>query len=109
MNIDTKNRPATQDWPNSKIKMHLEDAGWTLRRLSVARGYSPCAAAKALHQPVTPPLERIIADAIGVDPSVIWPTRYPGGVRAPSYILRRAAKNTTSHHLCKNKPEETPR
>ena len=102
MNTDTKHRPTKQDWPRSKIKMHLEDAGWSLRQLSLKHGRSPGAGAQALHQPDSPLMEQIIADAIGVAPAVIWPTRYPDGVRAASYLLRRAAKSTATRRVRKN-------
>jgi Ner family transcriptional regulator len=96
MNADDTHKPVAQDWPRSKIKMHLEDAGWSLRRLSVAYGRSPCAASQALHQPTSPPVEQIIATAIDKKPEEIWPSRYPGGVRAPSYTLNRASKKSST-------------
>ena len=106
--IDTKLRPVKQDWRNSKIKMFLEDKGWTLRQLSAAHGRSACAAAQALHSPTCPQMEIIIADAIGIEPSEIWPSRYPGGVRAPSHILRRVAKNTTPRCTTSNQAGDAP-
>jgi Ner family transcriptional regulator len=63
------------DWHRADIKAALEKAGWTLRRLSQAHGYSVFAAAQALHRP-WPRMERLIARAIGVSPATIWPSRY---------------------------------
>lgn len=68
---------ATQkaDWRRSAIKAALEDAGWSLRRLSVHHGYCNRTLNHALFDPY-PKAERLIADALGVEPWDIWPTRY---------------------------------
>ncbi|WP_247532825.1 helix-turn-helix domain-containing protein [Ralstonia pseudosolanacearum] len=66
---------ALQDWHTADIKAAIEKAGWTLRQLSIAHGYGPTALKNALHAP-WPKAEAIVADAIGVAPHVIWPTRY---------------------------------
>lgn len=70
-------KPAPQDWHRADIKAALEKAGWSLRKLSKAHGY---AAPTTLTIPLARPWpkgERIIADAIGIDPAKIWPSRYP--------------------------------
>ena len=64
-----------QDWHRADIKAALEKAGWTLRKLAVARGYSPGALRNPLSGP-WPKGERIIADALGLTPQAIWPSRY---------------------------------
>lgn len=64
-----------QDWHRADIKAALEKAGWTLRKLSIARGYCPGALCNPLNMP-WPKGERIIADALGTTPQVIWPSRY---------------------------------
>ncbi|WP_449392795.1 helix-turn-helix domain-containing protein [Eoetvoesiella caeni] len=69
-------KPAPQDWHRADIKAALEKAGWSLRKLSKAHGY---AAPTTLTIPLARPWpkgERIIADAIGIDPAKIWPSRY---------------------------------
>lgn len=69
-------KPALGDWHRADIKAAIEKAGWTLRRLSRHHGYkSPSTLTKALDGP-WPKGERIIADAIGVEPEAIWPSRY---------------------------------
>lgn len=78
-----------QNWPRSKIKMHLEDAGWSLRRLSLAHGFSARVGSKALDGPLIPRMELIIAEVIGVEPQVIWPLYYPDGKRAPRSALEK--------------------
>jgi len=55
----------------------LRKSGWSLRKLSKHHDYSdPTTLKTALDRP-WPKGERLIADAIGVPPSDIWPTRYP--------------------------------
>ena len=64
-----------EDWHKADIKCALEKAGWTLRKLSKAHGYSVTAAQIALVKPY-PNWERLIARAIGRKPEEIWPSRY---------------------------------
>jgi len=63
------------DWHSADIKAALEKAGWTLRQLSIAHGYHPCTLAAVLRRR-WPKGERLIADAIGIPPSDVWPSRY---------------------------------
>ncbi|MDR0633769.1 MAG: helix-turn-helix domain-containing protein [Azoarcus sp.] len=53
----------------------LRKSGWSLRRLSVAHGYTPRALVAALHRR-WPKAERLIAEALGKAPQDIWPSRY---------------------------------
>lgn len=76
------------DWHRADIKAALEKAGWTLRRLSMAHGYAPLTIGQALLRPY-PHMERLIAHAIGVKPSEIWPSRY-----AAKRPLRRRSSTT---------------
>jgi len=73
----SKNRsPKKQDWHRADIVAALRKAGWSLRRLSVHHGYaSPTTLTHALDRP-WPKGERLIAEAIGVSPAEIWPSRY---------------------------------
>lgn len=48
---------------------------WSLRGLSLAHGYAENAVSEALNRP-WPAVERIIADAVGMEPWEIWPSRY---------------------------------
>ncbi|MBF0339758.1 MAG: helix-turn-helix domain-containing protein [Magnetococcales bacterium] len=102
---DTKLRPPEQDWPRSKIKMHLEDHGWSLSRLSIANGYARGTAAKALETFNIPVMELIIAKTIGVNPEEIWPSRYPDGVRAPRRILTKQYDYSAQRQRRTNKQE----
>ncbi|HAE7081415.1 TPA_asm: transcriptional regulator [Salmonella enterica subsp. salamae serovar 42:z:1,5] len=67
--------PKSQDWHRADIKSALEKRGITLRDLSRQAGLSP----DSLRNVFTrswPRAERIIADALGITPQKIWPSRY---------------------------------
>lgn len=64
-----------QDWHSADIKAALEKVGCTLRQLSLTHNYAGGIVQKALTQ-AYPACETIIANAIGVTPQTIWPSRY---------------------------------
>ena len=66
---------ATADWHPADVLAALKKRGHSLAGLSVAKGYHPTAAGKALRKS-WPAMERILAEAIGVVPQAIWPSRY---------------------------------
>ena len=73
---DSPKKTPSGDWHRADIKAALERAGWSLRRLSFHHGYR---SGTTLGHPLDRPWprgERLIAEAIGVDPAVIWPSRY---------------------------------
>jgi Ner family transcriptional regulator len=63
------------DWHPADVLAALKKRGHSLAGLSVANGYHPTAAGKALKQP-WPAMEKIVATALAVTPQEIWPTRY---------------------------------
>jgi Ner family transcriptional regulator len=63
------------DWHPADVLAALKKRGHSLAGLSVAHGYHPTAAGKALRQP-WPAIERLLAEAIGVPAQTIWPSRY---------------------------------
>lgn len=69
-------KPKKADWHPADVVAALRKAGWSLRRLSKARGYTPGVLANALRRPYFA-AEIAIAQAIGVGPADIWPSRYP--------------------------------
>lgn len=97
-----------QDWHRADIKAALEKAGWTLRQLALAHGYVAGVMRHPLNQQY-PKCEAIIAQAIGVTPQTIWPTRYnqdgtpkklaPSRQRA-TYIKPARQKFNTSNAQC---------
>ncbi len=75
---DTVPQEAESDWHPADVLAALKKRGLTLVKLSTDNGYHPTAAGKALKRP-WPALERIIAQAIGLPPQTIWPSRYGTG------------------------------
>jgi len=63
------------DWHRAEIVCALRLRGWSLRRLSAEQGYKPGVLKGALDRP-WPKGQQIIAEALGVDPASIWPSRY---------------------------------
>jgi len=80
-------KKASQDWHPADIKAALEKAGWTLRRLAAHHNVAPTGVKYALRGRCLP-AERRIADALGVHPMTIWPSRYNAD---GSRLLLRAA------------------
>ncbi len=72
---NTHKKPVVTDWHKADIKAALEKCGWTLRRLSQARGMSVNYLANALERPL-PKAEALIAEVIGARACDIWPSRY---------------------------------
>jgi len=72
---ESKNLSASNDWHPADILAALKKRGHSLAGLSVTNGYHPTAAGKALKQP-WPAMEQIVANALGVSPNEIWPSRY---------------------------------
>ena len=70
-------KPVASDWHPSDVKAAVEKAGWSLRQLGFAHGYSGDSALSEVFRRPWPKVERIIAKTIGVShPMVIWPSRY---------------------------------
>ncbi|MCS4503858.1 helix-turn-helix domain-containing protein [Arhodomonas aquaeolei] len=75
-NAPQPKKGARQDWHRADIVAALRKAGWTLRKLSIHHGY---ASANTLAKPLDrkwPRGEQLIADALGLHPADIWPSRY---------------------------------
>lgn len=68
-------QPAPSDWHPADVLAALKKRGLTLAGLSVAHGYHPTAAGKALKRP-WPTMEAIIAKQLDLPPHAIWPSRY---------------------------------
>lgn len=70
-----RNALETSDWHPADVLAALKKRGHNLAGLSVSHGYHPTAAGKALKQQ-WPAMERLVAEAIGIAPQAIWPSRY---------------------------------
>ena len=64
------------DWHRADIGAALKKKGLSFAALSRQNGLAPTTLNNALVRP-WPKGERIIAEAIGVPPEKIWPSRYP--------------------------------
>lgn len=72
---DAVSNAQAEDWHPADVLAALKKKGNSLAALSVANGYHPTAAGKALKRR-WPALEALISDAIGVPAKDIWPSRY---------------------------------
>lgn len=84
------------DWHPADIVAALHKKGWSLRRLSVHVGYHSNVLGQAILKPY-PRAEAFIAEAIGLHPMMIWPSRYTSDGRPNRPIGRRPYK----HHIAK--------
>lgn len=71
----TPKKASQGDWHPADVKAALEKAGWTLRKLAALHNIFPHAINVALRRRCLP-AETRIADALGVHPMVIWPSRF---------------------------------
>jgi Ner family transcriptional regulator len=69
-------KAAPKDWHRADIVAALHKAGWSLRQLALHSGYSSPTTLTAALDRRWPKGQGLIADAIGIDPAQIWPTRY---------------------------------
>lgn len=69
-------KTSREDWHPAEVVAALRMRGYSLRQLALLNGYGNAnSMTPALRRPY-PLAEAIIAEAIGVKPAVIWPTRY---------------------------------
>ena len=65
----------SRDWHRADVIAALKKKGTSVTALSRENGLAPGTLSNALRFP-WPKGEQIIADAIGVEPKQIWPSRY---------------------------------
>lgn len=89
-----------EDWHPADIKAALHKKGVTLAGLAQTHGLSSSSTLSAALTRSYPANERRIADAIGVHPKEIWPTRYHEdgtrklyGFRELQFNARHPARN----------------
>lgn len=70
-----QNEDRCADWHPEIIKAEIHKRGLSFRALSLQAGYSRDSLKSVLRTPCKP-YQRIIADALGVEPETIWPSRY---------------------------------
>jgi Ner family transcriptional regulator len=69
-------KASQEDWHPAKVKMELHIRGITLAGLAEAHGLTSSSTLSAALTRSYPANEKRIADAIGVHPKEIWPSRY---------------------------------
>ncbi|EFM88716.1 putative transcriptional regulator, Nlp [Actinobacillus pleuropneumoniae] len=67
-------KTAQRDWHRADILAELRKKGWSLRSLAKAGNVSHNTLKSVLDKPY-PKMERLVANAIGVAPEVIWAGR----------------------------------
>jgi len=88
-------KTSQEDWHPAKVKMELHVRGITLKGLAEAHGLTSSSTLSAALTRSYPANEKRIADAIGVHPKVIWPSRYEAdGTRKPQGF--RAMQSTAA-------------
>lgn len=84
MNTVTAKKASQEDWHPADIKAALHKKGITLRALAQAHGLKDSTSLSAAFVRSLPANEKRIADALGIHPKVIWPSRYnTDGTRKP--------------------------
>ena len=74
MNVQTQQKKA-HDWHRADVVAALHKHGWSIASLAREHGLSPSTVRSALDKPY-PKSERLIADALGIEPEIIWPERF---------------------------------
>lgn len=72
-----------QDWHSADIVAALKKNGWSLSALSRFHGYAAVGTLRRAIVTPWPKGEAMIAEAIGVKPEVIWPSRYREQFKRP--------------------------
>lgn len=84
-----------EDWHPADIVAALRKAGWSYRRLSVYHNLAPTTLSR-VNQVSWPRGERLIAEAIGIPPEEIWPSRHAKRLERIARRDRRAAEGRAS-------------
>ena len=100
MVVTSPKKTSQEDWHPARVKMELHMRGITLAGLAEAHGLTSSSTLSATFVRSYPANEKRIADAIGVHPKVIWPSRYnedgsrkPQGFRAIQCSAATTARN----------------
>lgn len=72
----SQKKPVRGDWHTIDITAALAKRGWSYNQLGFAHGYSGRSSLTNALRRRWPKAELIIANAIGVKPGQIWPSRY---------------------------------
>lgn len=101
MATNAAKKPVDQDWHPADIKAALHKKGITLKGIADAYGLTSSSTLSSVFTRSYPLNEKRIADAIGIHPMEIWPSRYnkdgtvkPRGFRAVQFNASEKARNS---------------
>jgi len=95
-------KTSLQDWHPADIVAALHKRGTTLRKLAERHNVSAPSMVRALRER-SGQAERHIAAVIGVNPQVIWPSRYePDGSRLDLRTVAGRARRVNGNHPAAN-------
>jgi len=101
MTVSHAKKPVEQDWHPADIKAALHKKNITLAGIAQAYGMNSSSSLSSTFIRSYPLNEKRIADAIGVHPMIIWPSRYnkdgtvkPRGFRAVQFNATAMARNS---------------
>lgn len=98
MAIKHVKKSSPKDWHPAQVKAALHMRGITLKGLADAHGLTSSSTLSAALTRSYPANEKRIADALGVHPKEIWPSRYnDDGSRKPQGF--RAVQSTAYAHV----------
>ncbi len=92
-------KTSQEDWHPADILAAVRKSGWTFAALAEHHGLERSTLTHALARSY-PKAEQRIADAIGVAPQVIWPSRWnQDGTRKPrgAHVLQCSARERAQH------------
>lgn len=72
----SKKEIKAQDWHRADIKAELEKKGLSLKKLALSNNLAEGTLSNVFRVKNYPKAQRIIAEALGVSPETIWPSRY---------------------------------
>ena len=95
---NTAKKASQEDWHPADIKAALDKAGWTLRALAAHHGINGSSTLSHTFVRSYPLNEKRIAEAIGVTPQEIWPSRYfADGSKKPRGLRGLRSLKSTPH------------
>lgn len=112
MTTNTAKKAGLKDWHPADIKAALEKAGWSLAELAREHDLSSSSSLSHTFTSSYPLNERRIANALGVPPQTIWPSRYyPDGTPRPRGIralraTRSNGQSTARSSACNGKTQQ---
>jgi Ner family transcriptional regulator len=99
--MNTKESASNQDWHPADVCAALKKRGTSLRQVGLTHGY------RQIQNVLTRPwwaVEQLVASALGVSASDIWPSRYAEGTnRAHAQALTRKPKALKAIRACNPK------